>query len=108
MTQGARIEGVLLTPDGFVDGALEHAQGRIVRIEGTPIAASDARARTRPLVLPGFIDLHVHGGGGSDTMEGGDAIQSIARLHARHGTTALLATTMTAPMPALRAAMAAL
>jgi len=108
VTQGARIEGVVLTPEGFVDGALEHAQGRVVRIEGTPIAAGDARDRARPIVLPGFIDLHVHGGGGSDTMEGGDAIQQIARLHTRHGTTALLATTMTAPMDELRAAMAAL
>ena len=48
-------------------------------------------------ILPGFIDLHVHGGGGADVMEAGDAIQTITRTHARYGTTSLLATTMTAP-----------
>ena len=50
-----------------------------------------------PYLLPGFIDLHVHGGGGNDIMEGGDAFDTITRTHVRYGTTALLATTMTAP-----------
>jgi N-acetylglucosamine-6-phosphate deacetylase len=50
---------------------------------------------TLPVILPGFIDLHVHGARGVDVMEGGDSAQAIARAHARHGTTALLATTMT-------------
>jgi N-acylmannosamine kinase len=31
-----------------------------------------------PLLLPGFIDLHLHGGGGADTMDAGDAIDTIA------------------------------
>lgn len=104
----ARIDGCILTPRGFVSGALEHAHGRIQRIEGEPIAEDRVRDEARTIVLPGFIDTHVHGGGGSDTMEGGDAIVNIARLHARHGTTALLATTMTGPLPELERAMAAL
>jgi N-acetylglucosamine-6-phosphate deacetylase len=99
-----RIEGDILTPRGFVRGVLEQEQGRIVRIDGTAVKQADADA----IVLPGFIDLHVHGGGGSDTMEGGGAIHQIARLHARHGTTALLATTMTSPLTELRAAMQAM
>jgi N-acetylglucosamine-6-phosphate deacetylase len=41
-------------------------------------------------------------------MEGGGAIDRIARLHARHGTTSLLATTMTAPLPEVQAALRAL
>ncbi|MGZ3787133.1 MAG: N-acetylglucosamine-6-phosphate deacetylase [Bacteriovorax sp.] len=48
-------------------------------------------------IIPGFIDLHVHGGGGSDIMEGGSASHCIASTHARFGTTSFLATTMTAP-----------
>ncbi len=49
-------------------------------------------------VFPGFIDGHIHGGGGADTMNGTpEAIETIARVHARHGTTAFLPTTMTAP-----------
>lgn len=54
-----------------------------------------------PLVVPGFIDLHVHGGGGSDIMEAGSAINTIASTHARFGTTSFLATTMTAPFEEL-------
>ena len=97
-----RIEGHILTPQGFVRGTLEHENGRIRRIEGAPRTEDQARTEARTLVLPGFIDPHVHGGGGRDTMEGGDAIERIARLHARHGTTSLLATTMTAPLAEVR------
>jgi len=50
-----------------------------------------------PKIIPGFIDLHVHGGGGFDIMEGGSASLTIANTHALHGTTSFLATTMTAP-----------
>ena len=60
--------------------------------------------RRRPgerFILPGFIDLHVHGGGGADTMQGAEAVATMARFHARHGTTALLPTTVTAPPHAL-------
>lgn len=49
------------------------------------------------LVLPGFVDMHVHGGGGADFMHGtSGAVRQAARTHARFGTTGLLATTMTA------------
>lgn len=102
-----RVEGYVLTPQGFVDGFLEHADGRVLRIEGAPVSESRVRMEARTIVLPGFIDLHVHGGGGSDIMSGGDATQQVARLHARHGTTAMLATTMTAPMDEIEAAMKA-
>jgi N-acetylglucosamine-6-phosphate deacetylase len=59
-------------------------------------------------VLPGFIDLHVHGGGGRDVMEGGDAAQRVSQCHARHGTTSMLATTMTAPLSDLVTAFSGL
>ncbi|MBI3369819.1 MAG: amidohydrolase family protein, partial [Burkholderiales bacterium] len=103
-----RIQGHLLTPHGFVRGELEIEHGRIARITGEPCREEDARRAGGPIVLPGFIDLHVHGGGGRDTMEGHDAVIQIAALHARHGTTALLATTMTAPRSELEFALAAM
>lgn len=53
------------------------------------------------LLVPGFIDLHVHGGGGSDIMEAGTAIKTVASTHAKFGTTSFLATTMTAPFEEL-------
>lgn len=87
------LEGNLLTPDGWMRGRVRFDE-RILEIEGVPIAEPAAG----PRILPGFVDLHVHGGGGRDVMEGGDAPRAMARAHAAAGTTSLLATTMTAPV----------
>jgi N-acetylglucosamine-6-phosphate deacetylase len=46
-------------------------------------------------LAPGFIDIHVHGGGGYDFMDGNaDAFLAIAETHARYGTTSMLPTTL--------------
>lgn len=53
-------------------------------------------------LLPGFIDVHVHGGYGADFMDAhAHGLDTITSFHARHGTTAMLATTVTAPRDAL-------
>lgn len=102
-------DGCILTPEGFVRGTLAwDSHGYVVQVSGEPIDDALVREAGLPIVLPGFIDLHVHGGAGRDIMEGGDAVRTVARLHARHGTTALLATTMTAPADELERALAAL
>ena len=101
------IDGLILTPHGWLRGTLTHAAGRIVALLGEPAADQAWRDSPLPIVLPGFIDLHVHGGGGADTMQAGQAIDTIARTHARHGTTSLLATTMTAPRGEIEAALRA-
>ena len=88
------LQGNILTSTGWINGAIAFKQ-RIHAIAGTPVNPEDNAQR---YILPGFIDLHVHGAGGKDTMEAGDAAQVIARMHAQHGTTSMLATTMTAPM----------
>lgn len=104
-----RLEGHILTPRGFVRGHLAiAADGRIEQVHGEPRDEYAVRHEGLPIIVPGFIDLHVHGGGGSDTMEGGDSVARIARLHAQYGTTSLLATTMTAPHEELVTAMAAM
>ena len=84
------IEGSILTPTGWLRGRLRFGD-RIEGVEGVPAVPEP------PYVLPGFVDLHVHGGGGADAMEGAGAIRTMAALHARHGTTSLLATSVTAP-----------
>jgi N-acetylglucosamine-6-phosphate deacetylase len=54
-------------------------------------------------VVPGFVDVHVHGGDGSDFMDGTpDAVRTVCRFHAAGGTTGLLATTAAAPTAQLR------
>jgi len=108
-----KLEGHILTSEGFIAGEIAVAthgpsRGRVIGISGVPVDEVVARNSTLPLILPGFIDLHVHGGGGRDIMEGGDAPALVAEMHARHGTTALLATTMSAPPAELLMAFAAL
>ncbi|MFK3738451.1 N-acetylglucosamine-6-phosphate deacetylase [Massilia sp. TN1-12] len=100
------MQGNILTPGGWIRGTLHaDADGTIAAIDGTPV---DPAANGDDYILPGFIDLHVHGGAGRDMMEGGDAARTIARLHARHGTTSLLATTMTAPLEDIDRALSAI
>lgn len=102
------ITGHLLTPRGFVRGSLSWAGGRLDVVDGDPVDEATVRGSALPLVLPGFVDTHVHGGGGADTMDAGTAVRTLAATHLRHGTTALLATTMTAPLDEIRAALLAL
>ncbi|MEM5341836.1 N-acetylglucosamine-6-phosphate deacetylase [Paraburkholderia azotifigens] len=99
------LTGNILTPEGWIHGTIEFENGRISAIEG---GAVDPSTNDAPYILPGFIDLHVHGGGGADVMEAGNAIEAITRTHARFGTTSLLATTMTAPRDELMSVVAGL
>lgn len=91
----------ILTSGGWVNGELiSDQQGKISAIQSSNNSAE-------LMAIPGFIDLHVHGGGGKDIMQGGDALSTVARTHARFGTTSLLATTMTASPQALDTALRA-
>jgi N-acetylglucosamine-6-phosphate deacetylase len=61
-----------------------------------PAGALEVRASDKT-AIPGFIDVHIHGAGGHDAMEGTDAaLRSITRKVSEHGTTSLVATTVTA------------
>jgi N-acetylglucosamine-6-phosphate deacetylase len=55
----------------------------------------------RATFAPGYIDIHIHGGGGHDVMEATpEALLKVERSMAKHGVTSYLATTVTAPIPA--------
>ena len=95
------ITGDIVTPGGVLaNGTLTvDDAGGIAEINPSPISPKRSRDidAAGMLVLPGFIDLHVHGGGGADFMQGTpEAARQIARTHVRFGTTGLLATTLTA------------
>lgn len=89
---------VLLPTGGFVPARLDFG----AQIEAITPASGTPADR---LILPGFIDTHVHGGGGADTMDGVDAVRTLARFHASHGTTTLLPTTITNPWENVLAAL---
>jgi N-acetylglucosamine-6-phosphate deacetylase len=77
------------------------AGGRIVELSSDDDSVQpepgDVEARDA-LLLPGFVDIHIHGGAGRYVMEGtADALDAIAVHLARHGVTSFLATTITAP-----------
>ncbi|MBB3141167.1 N-acetylglucosamine-6-phosphate deacetylase [Halomonas organivorans] len=94
-----KLYGNVLIPDGWRLGELRWRDGRLAALPEAPVDPDD---NDLPRILPGFLDLHVHGGGGADVMEGGAALATVARTHARFGTTGLLATTMTAPDAEIR------
>ncbi len=84
------LEGRILSAIGWVEGVIRF-ENSILEITPASIPAS------APWIVPGFIDVHVHGGAGADTMDGEDEVLELARFHATHGTTALLPTTITNP-----------
>ena len=95
------LEGLLLTDDGFRPGRVRYQ----THVEEVAWRSVGAAASTQRLIVPGFIDQHVHGGGGGDAMDGPDGVRASARHHLRFGTTALLPTTLTAPWPDVIAAL---
>jgi N-acetylglucosamine-6-phosphate deacetylase len=102
------MKGNILTPGGWIRGEVRLAPAEPNTIAAIDGQAADPATNGDDFILPGFIDLHVHGGAGRDMMEGGDAPHVIARLHAKHGTTSLLATTMTAPVEDIERALSAI
>jgi N-acetylglucosamine-6-phosphate deacetylase len=98
----------------FVDGTVKDDILLTVRgseiVDVMQIAAPPASAdRVRGLMVPGFVDVHVHGGDGADFTDGDpDANERIINFHAKNGTTALAATTLSASKADLQKAAAAI
>ena len=89
------VAGRVVTPDGVLDpGYVRVEDGRIVAVG----RGARKRAVHAPWVLPGFVDMHTHGGGGH-TFTTGDpsSARQAAAFHLRHGTTTLLASLVTSP-----------
>lgn len=92
-----------LTPlEEIRDAAVVIEDGRIASVAPraeivAPAGAKEISARDATLV-PGFVDVHVHGAGGYDVMSSTDeSLTTIASTVVRHGTTSFVATTVTAP-----------
>jgi N-acetylglucosamine-6-phosphate deacetylase len=98
------IRGAVVTPEGVLqDGLVIVIGDRIAEVRPTGrVHKVDRRASW---ILPAFVDIHVHGGGGH-TFTTGDPAQAraVARFHAAHGTTTMLASLVTAPSELLHKA----
>ena len=100
--QTAFIAATLYTPDPIPHGVALVEDGRITAVGAREEVSIPASARIVDLgdasLAPGFIDIHVHGAGGRDLMEPHrEAVETVSRTLARHGTTSYYATTVTAP-----------
>ena len=100
MNQRLRIyNGTIITPYRIIrGGTLLVDSGVITAVSEQNIPFENALEIDAKgnYISPGFIDIHVHGGGGADFMDGtAEAFLTIAELHARFGTTAMLPTTLT-------------
>jgi N-acetylglucosamine-6-phosphate deacetylase len=89
----------------------EELRDSVILVEGSKITGLGPRDEVRvppdavpyaagdKIVVPGFVDIHIHGAGGHDVMEANArALDRITSTVARHGTTSMLATTVTAPV----------
>lgn len=79
-------------------GCLLIENGKIIEVSVSDVDFPDAKLVDVKgnFISPGFMDIHIHGGGGSDFMDGTvDGFLQIAQTHAKHGTTSMLPTTLT-------------
>jgi len=101
--------GPIVTPHRIIpNGGVLIENGKITEIldkpinpcdisEGADIEIFDAKGAT---ISPGFVDIHVHGGGGKEVMGASPSeIGEIASAHGKYGTTSILPTTLAAPIP---------
>ncbi|SDW17126.1 N-acetylglucosamine-6-phosphate deacetylase [Paenibacillus sp. CF384] len=105
------VGATVYTPNGIVE------QGRLIVDEHGKIAAiggSELQVESQVviqdasgmLLIPGFVDVHIHGGNGCSVMTGEyEQLDGISRFHAAHGTTSFLATTTTAPLERIELAL---
>ena len=100
MASLAFTHATLILPDRLVpNGTLVVAAGRITAVgAGEPVpAGAEVIDLAGAFLAPGFVDLHVHGGGGADFMDlTAEAFRTACRCHARHGTTTLTPTSTAA------------
>lgn len=103
--------GTVLTPvREILDGGLVVDHGKIIEVfEGSPSVDVSGYTRIdadKGYIAPGFMDIHVHGGGGMETTAAtADSIATMCQAHARHGTTAIAPTVSSSPWELVYRAM---
>ncbi|WP_069998344.1 N-acetylglucosamine-6-phosphate deacetylase [Cellulosilyticum sp. I15G10I2] len=96
----------IIYTDRIEDGSVLLKNGKIAKVN-PELTTYDEVIDAKGLYLsPGFIDVHIHGAGGHDTMEGTyHSLNEISKAIVKHGTTSFLATTMTCPTEEIKQAV---
>lgn len=102
------INGRILTPQGWLkDGSILISEGKILEVTNSDLAVIGAKViDARDMyVLPGFVAMHVHGGGGHDFKEGTpEAFGMAVNAHLKHGATTIFPTLTAASMAEIQQA----
>lgn len=102
------INGRILTPQGWLDnGSVLIRDNKILEVTNCDLAIIGATLVDVKgmYILPGGIDMHVHGGGGADFMEGTeDAFRTAVKTHLLHGTTGIFPTLSSSTVPMINKA----
>lgn len=103
------VGGRILTPNGWITGGSVIVEGtKIFAVETTQLSIQDTdRIDVHGAdIVPGGIDLHVHGGGGRDFMEGTrEAFDVAVQAHLQYGTTSIFPTLSSSTVPMIEAAI---
>lgn len=90
------INGRILTPQGWLeDGSVLISDGKILEVTNSDLAVIGAKVIDAKgmYIVPGFVAMHVHGGGGHDFKEGTEeAFQAAVSAHLKHGATSVIPT----------------
>lgn len=102
------VNGRILTPKGWLEGgSVIIEDNKIKAVSNIDLHIVDAEIIDAKgcYVVPGGIDLHTHGGGGRDFIEGSeDAFRAAVNAHMKHGTTTIYPTLSSSTIPSIEAA----
>ena len=104
------INGKIHTPQGWLkNGSVIINDNKILEVSNCDLAVVGAKIIDAKgmYIVPGGVEIHVHGGGGRDFMEGSeDAFRTAVDAHMQHGTTSILPTLSSSSIPMIKAAVA--
>ena len=102
------INGKIHTPQGWLkNGSVIISDNKILEVSNCDLAVVGAKiVDARGMyIVPGGVEIHVHGGGGRDFMEGTeDAFRTAVEAHMQHGTTSIFPTLSSSSIPMIKAA----
>jgi len=98
---GDEVRGRLVLADRVASGRAVVEDGLIAKVDVDADAVASSSGASLPFIVPGFVDVHVHGWGGHDAMGGAEALDGMARALLRRGVTSFLPTGYTQPWPVI-------